>query len=242
MNNFYKYLLGAVVSWILILGLFEYGKFLIREDSQLKIENSSQLRNYWPYQAYISCNDLQELKSGKILTHYLKNLNDYRNDIERFTRLKELKLCNPELELPIDSVVNKLDYKDFVRNATLGVVYSLQNKFDESIKIFEELVENDISYFESKSSLSEIYRMSGDLSKSEEIILECLKEKPGDSYSNAVMAMIQADKGEIELFLKYCEVALQCENPYPFKNRLRSKKTLIRMEDNLKFRNMILLD
>ncbi len=121
----------------------------------------------------------------------------------------------------------------------LGIAnYRLKN-YTTAIKIFDKIIEkssdDDVAY----TSRAEIKRDAGDLKGASLDIQKALTLNDTDGYLFATLAMIHADKGDVELFYQNLEKAVKAPQGYPLREKYIEKKTLKKFKEEERFIDLL---
>lgn len=120
----------------------------------------------------------------------------------------------------------------------LGIAYYRLGNYTKAIEIFDKLISLPLNNEDAAIAYinrGEIKREKGDLEGANMDIQHALKLDNTDGYLYATLAMIHADKGELELFYTYIEKAINCSAPYPLKEKYNEKKTLQKFQNHDRF-------
>ncbi|MEM6737142.1 MAG: hypothetical protein AAF620_13850, partial [Bacteroidota bacterium] len=89
------------------------------------------------------------------------------------------------------------------------------------------------------NNIANTYRLLGDLSLSEEYTAKSIALNDSNGYAYATKAMLLADQGDPEGFIKYIKKAIDSPYPYPVQEMVRYENTLNKMLDHNDFFQLV---
>ncbi len=121
----------------------------------------------------------------------------------------------------------------------LGIAYYRLKEYKNSIVVFDKMIDRDSTDYISFTNRAEIYRDMGELKKASADIKQALSMEKEDGYIYATIAMIHAEQGQIELFYKNIEKAIDVIIEYPLNEKIKEKRTLQLFKNDKRFQKIL---